>query len=234
MSDTEQTAKEALRKAEEEWGVGNKAQSKPFATALLGSGVREGEPITVELLHGQYPHSRRDENTYARTPSGEIYAFNGHRPLIDFKFESYNYLKTSEWSGDEIRKGGSCTILMDRVPVYSFFYREWRQAFREAEQKVTLLMEHTIAVWDPAAREAAIGRAVYYQRTPATVTGFDWEDGEVYLSSDLPEGFPPLIFELEEYANGERRAPPEREMSVRTDLFDPNIWWHRKRLTDPK
>lgn len=63
----------SLEEASPQWGVGDQADAKAFATADV-AGQR------VDLIHGQFPHSRRDNNTYARM-SHHIVAFDGNRPL---------------------------------------------------------------------------------------------------------------------------------------------------------
>src|SRR6266550_5734358 len=87
----------------DKWGVGNKKDEKAFAKTFVGS--RE-----VELFFGEFPHSRSDNNIYARWPDGRIDEFDGHRVLVSVELSMKNYLKESELSGDEIRKGGSCLI----------------------------------------------------------------------------------------------------------------------------
>lgn len=99
----------------EKWGFG-KGDTEPFAITWLGKNKNQ----QLELLWGEHPHSRSNDNMYARTPSGTIFEFAGHRALIDIEFKSYNYLKESELSGDQIRKGGICKIISDKVPVYLF------------------------------------------------------------------------------------------------------------------
>lgn len=103
----------------EQWGVGNKADSKAFDTALMGK-----QDEVVELIHGEHPHIRGPNNTYARWADGDIDGFDGHRRLVDVQLHSTNYLKTSHYSGNQIRKAGTCTISIDRVQVYEFFYRD--------------------------------------------------------------------------------------------------------------
>jgi len=44
---------------EEQWGVGAKASAKAFMQTKVGK-------ETVELIHGEHPHSRSDNNIYAR------------------------------------------------------------------------------------------------------------------------------------------------------------------------
>ena len=106
----------------DEWGPGDLSKAKTFGWTTIGE---EKDGGALELFFGEHPHSRRDDNIYARDDHGNVYGFDGHRPLIDVTFRSYNYLKSSHLSGDEIRKGGQCVILADREPVYGFAAAAW-------------------------------------------------------------------------------------------------------------
>lgn len=154
----------------EKWGVGSKAKDKSYATVLLG----EEE---AELVFGEHPHSRRDNNEYLRTKDGAIYGFDGHRSLIDFEFKSYNYLKMSELSGDEVRKGGTCKIFVNRKPVFELFFCEWKDALESAKTKVQELM--SLPIWMELTKEnpSFTGKTVYYKRTPGVIESYIPEQG---------------------------------------------------------
>src|SRR5262245_54628123 len=107
--------------SEEKWGYGDPQDKKPWGKAIMG---RPGRPRPMDLLWGEHPHSRSNNNIYAREGDGEIYGFDGHRILIDVTIRSNNYLKSSYYSGDEIRKGGSGAIIADGEQVYEFFFRD--------------------------------------------------------------------------------------------------------------
>jgi len=216
-----------VRKNDEAWGLGNRRDNKPYAYSHLNLTGDSETPI--ELLHGEHPHSTKDENTYARTPDGEVFAFSGHAVLVDVIFESYNYLKESDWSGDEIRKGGCAVISFDRHPVYGFFYRDILDAMRRAAFFIPLLQEHATSYELRTNPQAIIGRRVYYRNTPAIVTDLDLEQGEICIQSDPPERmFPLMAHEVEEIATGDRKPEDiERHSAAWLDLLDEAIWWHR-------
>src|ERR1051326_6599782 len=122
--------------ASERWGVGDQADSRAFDTTTVDGRI-------VELIHGEHPHSRRDDNTYARDPiTGAIHEFDGHRRLIDIKIESSNYLKESDFSGDQIRKTVTGTIISDGTQVYEFSHRTVEAVLLQAHRLLQGLQEH--------------------------------------------------------------------------------------------
>ena len=112
----------------EKWGVGNASKEKAFDTVKLKN------KESVELIFGENPHSRQDNNIYARTKDGQIYGFSGHRTPIKIEIEEYNYLKTSGLSGDEIRNGCTTKVYSDGIQIFETFSRNYEQGYREAHQ----------------------------------------------------------------------------------------------------
>lgn len=195
---------------------------KPFDTTQFEDGTR------MELYHGDLPHSTRDNNTYAKIvhpddPEADYYeAFDGHRVLTDVKLHTYNYLKSSYYSGSEIRKGGTAEILMNGRVVYSFFFREVENACIEAYNTISKIFEHPLRVW--AKDEEIVGRKVYYDRTPAIITNFDGEEGTVTLKAEEGHAFPIPVWWNNEW-DGEYTAS-DRE-TVRVDYIRSEVWWFR-------
>lgn len=138
----------------DKWGVGDKKDSPAFRTILINN--RE-----IELIHGEYPHSRSDNNIYARFSDGSIKDFDGHQILTGIKFQDYNYLKESGLSGNEVRKGGTCVISFDNIDCYEFFYRDILSALIKAHQKILHLREHPSGWPDKLQRAKLIGRSVW-------------------------------------------------------------------------
>ncbi|NER33131.1 MAG: hypothetical protein F6J93_03495 [Oscillatoria sp. SIO1A7] len=111
------------------WGVDNKSDANPVGTTVV-----EGEK--VDLIRGEHPHTKQNNNLYARWPDGTIQAFNGHRLLHKIKFKDCNYMKSSHLSGDEVRRGGACEIYINDYMVDLFSYRDVREALIEAHHRL--------------------------------------------------------------------------------------------------
>lgn len=210
----------------DEWGVGNKASAPAFATTTV-----EGRP--VELIMGEHPHSRRDNNEYARFPDGTIESFSGHRTLIGFHIESRNYLKESALSGNDVRKGGSGTITFDGIQVFAFSFRDPFDALHEAETKAKALLEFHTPYWTEKGRAQIIGQHVYYRDEPAIVTRLNVEDAEIFLVPDIRhiKGFrvPPRVLEEDDLEYEKQIWLEDYGHGLRVSILSPDVYWWRKK-----
>jgi hypothetical protein len=201
------------------WGVGDQGDSKAFGTTVV-------DDVDVELIHGQFPHSRSDHSIYARWPNGDVEAFDGHRLLHEIKFVDRNYLKQSGLSGNEVRKGGECQILINGRICDTFFYRDVYEALINARHRLQKIHDFPIHLWDDDDVRRLVGRKVYYRDFPAIITRFIDDQACVILSPDHPDRavFPPVPHEIEdgECDWGERQT-------VKEDIYSPNIWWWREK-----
>lgn len=225
--------------SDEKWGVGDQEESKSFATTVIGDrpyvgdGDDRGGGFEVELIHGQYPHSRSDQSIYARFPSGEVQPFDGHRLLHRIEFVDFNYLKESELSSDEVRKGGTCRIWINGFCCHEFFYREVEEAMLRARGLLSSLHEHPISIWDEGVRNGLVGRKIYWHDFPAVIDGLTGDGcvmvvpDKVYDDGSKAVHFPPRPYELEDASRGEG----EVELSGRekVELNSSHIWWWRER-----
>lgn len=199
----------------EKWGVGDRARSKSFDTVRVG-----GEE--VELIHGEHPHSRRDDTTYARFPDGRIEGFDGHRPLIGFRYEPVNYLKSSGLSGNQVRKGGAVVISFNGNDTYSRFCREPERAAALVLELLPKLTEHSVPLWwEGENYKAMINRKIYYKGTPCVVTDWDRAVGEITVKTIDGKPFP-----LESW-QGKSDILYDESDYERLDILDERIWWHR-------
>lgn len=200
---------------EEKWGVGKEANSKAFNTTAVG-----GEQ--VHLIHGEHPHSRQDNNTYARFQDGSIEGFSGHWILTEVSFEDFNYLKTSSLTGNEVRKGGTCKIRLNQIPVYEFFYREISEALLKARDIVNELKEHPLILWNPESKSAAVGRKVYWDNQPAKIVRLI-QNGSVILEPDYPDGsdFRPITYMIDSNEEFEDR-------NIKDSVLSSKIYWFRQ------
>ena len=141
--------------------------------------------------------------------------FDGHRVLWSFSYEPHTYLKESELSGDEWRKGGVIKYFKDGIQVYEQFCREPDYAPRKILETLPKLMEFD---WDKLKE----GTKIYYRDTPATVKYPILEQGSVIIEVDGAERFPDHAWADEDW---QKLEDPK---SVKDDIFSPFIWWYRK------
>ena len=196
------------------WGVGDKADAKAFDTTLLGAD-------TVELIFGDHPHSRQDNSIYARTASGAIYEFDGHRILIDVNLRSRNYLKSSYLSGDEIRKSCSAQIIFNGEQVYEVSGREPLDTLLKVHSTIERLLDMPVQLWSAKERGAIVGRKIYYHSAPAIITRAIWDQGCVIIEPDGVDLFPRQPWQAED---GDCCYDLR---SVKDDILTPHIWWWR-------
>jgi hypothetical protein len=206
--------------SEEKWGIGDVSKARSFGWTRIG----EKDHGALEVLYGEHPHSTSDNRLYARDDHGTIYDFDGHRILIDVVIRSYNYLKESDLSGDEVRKGGNCQILADREPIYGFFFRDPQYALLRAHGLITQLSEHSMSLLTSESRQKEIGRKVYYDRTPARIERLYLDQGCVWLVPEPGHKFAAPVWE-----DNPKDWESEYGGGLKADiLLDGHIWWHRE------
>jgi hypothetical protein len=197
--------------SDSDWGVGDKADAKAFATAYMRGGQK------IELITGEHPHSRQDNSHYARFPGGRIEDFSGHYTSIRVEVETYNYMKESEVSGDEVRKGGGYKIMFNGRTVADGFGREIEHMLHTVERRITELLEHPLRPGRDGWEEEAIGRKVYWNHVPAIIQRVT-SDGDLIL---VPEG--DVDFWMPYWDEGYE----EYRRSMKTELTSPSVWWYR-------
>lgn len=205
--------------SDEKWGIGDIAKAQSWGFVKMGDADSKQAP--VELLYGEHPHSRSDNNVYARFPDGHITGFDGHRILIDVSIRSSNYLKDSHLSGDEIRKGGRCVLYADGVAIYEFFFRDPQWALRRADQLISELSEHPSWWLVKSERERLIGKKIYYDRDPARIVSLIEDQGCLIIEPDGVAAFAkPIWSDPNGIDEGERD-------SLKVEVTDKKIWWYR-------
>lgn len=204
-----------------EWGVGSRADDPPFDTTVVGK-------HEVDLIFGEHPHSRCDNNMYARWKNGDVEGFSGHRLLHEIKFKDHNYLKESELSGNEVRKGGNCEIYINGFLVDTFFYREIDHALSRAYERLGKIHENPIRLWNPKERASLTGRKVYWKDHPAIITSFIEEQVCVCLEPDPPDCLFPLPAYHQEDIKEGQVIDVEPRHEIKDSVYSPHIWWWRQ------
>lgn len=199
------------------WGVGNAKDAKAFDTITL-----HGQ--TYELIFGEHPHSRRDNNIYARSPFGEIEEFDGHRLCWRVEVEEHNYLKESELSGDEIRKGGGYKLFVDGECIYEGFCRSVEYGMQAARSIMEKLSEVAGGDWLRAgSRDKLLGRPIYYRDVPAVITGLIADQGCVIIAAA-----PGHKLKAPAWEEDPEDWEAEHSDGVKDEVTSPHIWWWRR------
>lgn len=139
--------------------------------------------------------------------------FDGHNVLWGFSYKPSTYLKESELSGEEWRKGGSIKFFRNDIQVFEEFCREPERA---AIRILELLGKLQDIDWD-----SLEGRKIYWRETPAVVERVILEQGCMIVKVDGAERFPERIWADEDWQK------LEDPTSVKIDVLDPHIWWFR-------
>lgn len=199
----------------DQWGVGSQASAEAFDHAIVSGRV-------VDLIHGEHPHSRSDNTTYARfrgrDSGGAIVGFDGHRKRIGLKIEEFNYLKESYLSGDEVRKGCTAVISIEGADVYSFGGRTLEDVLAVAPARIRDVESLPVDLSKP---DAVRGRKVYYRDVPAVVSNV-FDDGRVVLASESGAPFP-----LRPWDDRDDEWDESARMTVVEDVLASSIWWFR-------
>ena len=194
----------------EKWGVGNAAKDKAFDTVKLGND-------TVELIRGEHPHSKRDNNIYARTKGGSIYAFEGHKLPFKIVIEENNYLKTSELSGDEIRKTCTGKLFLNDKQIYECTLRNYDSVFQNIHNWI-LDMEMNWD-WYPNKIDQQIGKIIGYSEQLFKIERFVIDQACMILVT--PDGKPRKKFLWEDLEDGDDINEP-----LKVEITNHNICWY--------
>lgn len=206
------------------WGVGSKANAKPFAKSYTGQPGKSDREL--DLIWGEHPHSTSDNKAYGRfVDTGEILGFDGHRIQVAISLETYNYAKRSHHSGDEIRKGGwiHFKLGMTRAPelVYVEGFRDPVRALYTAAGMLEKLIDHPLNLADEKAREKIVGRKVWWCGQPGTVSHWFPDQGAVCINPEPGRLFKPSEQDL---AEGEDY---EWSHGAKDSIFSSHIYWFR-------
>lgn len=142
--------------------------------------------------------------------------FDGHRVLWGFEYFPTTYLKSSELSGDEYRKGGEIRYFKNRKQVYSDFCREPLIANNLIGATLLKLMDFN---WDLL----HIGAKVWYRELPCVIYMICEEQGCVVLKREDGKDFPNAVWHDEGCG-----AMGEGEDTVKVEIISESIYWYRK------
>ncbi len=195
----------------------------------------ERHPVVAPVVHGLADGLNREQHWQWADVSGDRSHwshFNGHMVQIDVTFTTENWRDVNDWKGrDEIRKGGSWTLALNRQPCWEgHLGGDPLAALRGIPRIVEKLLEHpAICWWDPApAAEQLAARRVYYDQTPAVVSSTSvLGQGCVMLKPVGVEFFPLAVHTLDD-EDGIPDDPYERR-EYKVGLLSPHVWWWRRK-----
>jgi len=142
--------------------------------------------------------------------------FDGHYVLWGFEYFPTTYLKSSELSGDEYRKGGEIRYFRNRKQVYSDFCREPLVAHNLIGATLIKLMNFD---WD----NLVVEKKVWYRELPCVVKYIIEEQGCVILEREDKKCFPNEVW-LDEGCG----SMGEGEYTVKVEIISDSIYWYRK------
>lgn len=150
--------------------------------------------------------------------------FNGHFVEWRFEYIPKTYLKESQLSGDEYRKGGTVKIWVNEDCVYSDFCRTENMALTLITKHLHELKCHfeVFGVHLDNWKQELVGKKVYHAGVPSIVERY-CGDGEILLRTE--DGKPYEIY-------GHKKENPDDEDEWydkdRVHITDSRIYWHRK------
>lgn len=156
------------------WGVGNRKDEKAFDTVKV-------DGHEYDLIFGEHPHSRRDNNMYIRSKSGRIEGFDGHRSPFKIEIEEFNYMKESELSGYEVRKGGSAKLYCDGILCFNEFCRSYEMGYRFIQDFI-MKMEMNWS-WYPKDPKSKIGKVIGYKEQVFKIKSIDVEYADMIIET---------------------------------------------------
>ena len=207
----------------ENWGPGDKNKWRFFGEVLIGKSL-------YKLFFGEHPHSRIDDRIYAIADgSNEAYGFNGHRFNYEVTVKTYNYLKQSELSGSEIRKGGEGIIKADGEQIYEFFTRDIEGGLQHASNIISKLSDSPSNWVIKEERDKLVGKKIYYREYPAIIESLIVDQGCLIIVPAYGS-FPTPVYALE----NEDSINPDNKDRVKVEVISPHIWWFRNKLFEGK
>lgn len=145
--------------------------------------------------------------------------FDGHRVLWGFEYKPKTYLKESELSGDEWRKGGEMIITRNGVSVFKEFCRTPERAFVVMQYMLPHLQDF---MWD----YVVVGRRLYNHDIPAVIDSI-CDDGEIIVKSESGEPFP-WAHNQEEMKEDPEHYEDEWGPKDRVHVTSKHLFWFRK------
>lgn len=153
--------------------------------------------------------------------------FDGHFMEWKFEYIPKTYLKESELSGYQYRKGGEVKIYLNDECVLNEFCRT-------EDRAITLVTKHlyelkcffeVFGVHVDRWKEEIVGKKVYHAGVPSIVDSYDG-DGEITLRTEDGKDYEIYGYKIEEMKN-DPYYDDEWEDKDRVHITDSRIYWNR-------
>lgn len=188
-----------------------KIEDKPFRQVIVEGHKRD-------LYYGE-PHSTSTNNFYAKLAGDELVPFDGHIRCIKIEIEENNYLKESQLSGDEVRKGCSVKVFENGTQIFEDWHRTFSKAYKEAERFIEAIEDLD---WFPHKVESKIGQKVGYREQIFKIHSFSVEQGTMLIETLDGKTRKPFLFEQD---GSEWDESDDIDNMVKIEITDPGIWW---------
>ena len=153
--------------------------------------------------------------------------FDGHFVEWRFEYVPKTYLKESELSGDEYRKGGNVKIFLNNDCVLNEFCRTENMAITLISKHLHELKCHfelqgvDLSEW----KEKLVGRKIYHAGVPSIVERY-CGDGEIIVRTE--DGKPYEIYgSKQENKKEDPNYEDEWKDADRIHITDTRIYWYR-------
>ena len=186
---------------------------KPFDIVAIGS----GDHAKKMPLHNGANHSYSSNSHYVLSGDRMI-PFDGHRRCMRVEIEEYNYLKDSEYSGDEIRKGCKVRLFMDGTQIMDEFCRSVERGHKMVDRFIDDMEDHFS--WFPHNIDRVIGKLVSYYGQFLRVTRVIVDQACIICES--LDGKPRKLFVWE----NEEEDGDDLNDSVKLGITSPALHWH--------
>lgn len=188
-----------------------KIEEKPFDQVIIEGHQRD-------LYYGE-PHSTSTKNFYAKLAGDEVVPFDGHRRCIKIEIEENNYLKESQLSGDEVRKGCTVKVFQNGIQILEDWHRTYDKAYKKAEKFIESIEDLD---WFPHNVESKIGQNVGYREQIFKIHSFSVEQGTMLIETLDGKSRKPFISEQD---GSEWDECDDIDNMVKVEITDPGIWW---------
>jgi len=177
--------------------------------------------------------SEKDEDLYAKFPNGEIIPFKGHTEKFTIQLETWNDLKRSDITGNEIRKAAICKILINNILARIIEGTDIQDLLTKTDRAIDELKAQPFSICRD--RINLVNREIYYNNQPAIIDYIDEINNFIhiipdpkYLSHFLPPAYAFEDDEMDEWIENFGHG-----MLIRD--YDEKIWWWRNstRNIDP-
>lgn len=154
--------------------------------------------------------------------------FDGH--FLEWKLEYIpeTYLKESEMSGDQYRKGGSVKIYLNDDCVYNEFCREEDMAITLMSKGLHELKCHfeLLGIHLDKWKEELVGKKVYHAGVPSIVDSY-CGNGEIIVRTEDGKPYEIYGFKKEELKEDPDNYEDEWKDKDRVHITDSRIYWYR-------